>query len=404
MGERRRVTRTFLIADVRGYTSFTHEHGPEAAAQLTERFADLTRKIVEEGGGEVVEVRGDEVLAAFDSVRDAVRAALALQGAYVEEALDDGSPLPVGIGLDVGEAMPLDGGYRGAALNLAARLCGAAAAGEVLATQEVRHLAGSLPEVTFLDLGAIRVKNVPDEIRVVRVVPEGEDPARRFLDVDAATRRLRVIVADDSTLFREGVVRVLAENGFDVAAQAADAEELLRLVEADPPDVVVTDIRMPPTGTTEGLVAAQRIRLEHPDVGVVVLSQYVETRHALKLLQETPDRVGYLLKDRVSDLADFVDAVRRIARGGSAIDPEVVSSLLGRRREHDVIDDLTDREREILGLMAEGRTNQAISEQLFLSPKTVETHVGAIFSKLGLQPAADDHRRVLAVLMYLRGA
>jgi DNA-binding NarL/FixJ family response regulator/class 3 adenylate cyclase len=402
MVERRGVTRTFLIADVRGYTSFTHEHGADAAAALTEGFADVSRRIVDRGGGEVIEVRGDEVLAAFESVRDAVRSAVALQEAFVEVEADEGVPLPVGIGLDVGEAAPADGGgYRGAALNLAARLCGAAAAGEVLATQEVAHLAGSVPGATFVDVGAIKVKNVPDEVRVVRVLPEGEDPSRRFATAPGGERPLRILVADDSTLFREGVVRVLEDRGFDVVAQAGDAEQLMALVEKDAPDVVVTDIRMPPTGTTEGLQAAQRIRKEHPDVGVLVLSQYVETRHALTLLEETPEGVGYLLKDRVSDLEDFVEAIRRVARGGSAIDPEVVSSLLGRRRGRSALEDLTARELEILGLMAEGRTNQAISERLFLSPKTVETHVGAIFSKLGLLPAADDHRRVLAVLLYL---
>jgi class 3 adenylate cyclase/CheY-like chemotaxis protein len=295
MSERRGVTLAFLIADVRGYTSFTHEHGADAAAALAERFADVTRKIVGDAGGEVIEVRGDEVLAAFESVRDAVRAAVALQATYTGTSAEE-EPLPVGIGLDVGEAAPVGAGYRGAALNLAARLCGAAAAGEVLATHEVAHLAGSLPDVSFVDLGSIRVRNVPDEVRIVRVLPEGEDPARRFLGGDAASRRPRVVVADDSTLFREGVVRLLAEQAFDVVGQAEDAEQLLRLVEADPPDVVVTDIRMPPTGTDEGLVAAQRIRHEHPQVGVLVLSQYVETRHALKLLEETPERVGYLLK------------------------------------------------------------------------------------------------------------
>jgi DNA-binding NarL/FixJ family response regulator/class 3 adenylate cyclase len=402
MAERRGTTKTFLIADVRGYTSFTHEHGADAAAALTERFAEVTGKVVGSSGGEVIEVRGDEVLVAFDSVREAVRSAVALQQAYVDVTIDE-APLPVGVGLDVGEAVTVEAGYRGAALNLAARLCGAAAAGEVLATKEVAHLAGSVPGVTFLDLGAISVRNLPDEVRVVRVLPEGEDPARRFAS-DAAVRRPRVVVADDSTLFREGLARLLAEHGFDVVGQVGDAEALLQRVATDPPDIVVTDIRMPPTGTNEGLVAAQRIRQEHPEVGVLVLSQYVETTHALKLLEETPDRVGYLLKDRVSDLGEFIDAVRRIGRGGSAIDPEVVSALLGRRRERNAVDDLTGREREILGLMAEGRTNQAISERLFLSPKTVETHVGAIFSKLGLLPAADDHRRVLAVLLYLGDA
>ncbi len=175
-------------------------------------------------------------------------------------------------------------------------------------------------------------------------------------------------------------------------------------MDRETPDVVVTDIRMPPTNTNEGLLAAQRIRAEHPAVGVLLLSQYVETRQAVKLLQNAPQRVGYLLKDRVSDIAEFTDAVRRIARGGSVIDAEVVAQLLRRRGDRDTLEILTGREREILALIAQGRSNRAIGEQLFLSPKTVETHVGAIFAKLGLLPAADDHRRVLAVLTYLRNA
>jgi DNA-binding NarL/FixJ family response regulator len=215
---------------------------------------------------------------------------------------------------------------------------------------------------------------------------------------------IRVVLADDSVLFREGLARLLAENGFVVAGQAGDADELHAVVEREAPDVVVTDIRMPPTSTSEGLLAAQRIRAEHPGVGVLVLSQYVETRQAVKLLQNAPQRVGYLLKDRVTDIAEFTDAVRRIARGGSVIDPEVVAQLLRRHGEDGAISELTARERDILALMAQGRSNQAICERLFLSPKTVETHVGAIFSKLGLLPAADDHRRVLAVLAYLRNA
>jgi DNA-binding NarL/FixJ family response regulator len=174
-------------------------------------------------------------------------------------------------------------------------------------------------------------------------------------------------------------------------------------VERETPDVVVTDIRMPPTNTSEGLLAAQRIRAEHPGTGVLVLSQYVETRQAVRLLRDAPHGVGYLLKDRVSDIAEFTGTVRRIARGGSVIDPEVVAQLL-RRRGDGALADLTARERDILALMAQGRSNHAICEKLFLSPKTVETHVGAIFAKLGLLPAADDHRRVLAVITYLRNA
>lgn len=220
----------------------------------------------------------------------------------------------------------------------------------------------------------------------------------------ASAAAIRVVLADDSVLFREGLARVLAEKGFMVAGQAGDADGLHAAVELETPDLVVTDIRMPPTNTNEGLLAAQRIRAEHPGTGVLVLSQYVETRQAVRLLQNAPHRIGYLLKDRVSDIAEFTDAVRRIARGGSVIDPEVVAQLLRRRGEDSALADLTGREREILALMAQGRSNRAIGERLFLSPKTVETHVGAIFTKLGLLPAADDHRRVLAVITYLRSA
>ena len=215
---------------------------------------------------------------------------------------------------------------------------------------------------------------------------------------------IRVVLADDSVLFREGVARLLTEHGFAVAGQADDAASLHAVVELAKPDVVVTDIRMPPTNTNEGLVAAQRIRAEHPDVGVLVLSQYVETRQAIKLLADTPERVGYLLKDRVSDIGEFCGSVRRIAQGGSVIDPDVVTRLLRHRGEDSALAVLTARERDILALMAQGRSNSAICERLYLSPKTVETHVGSIFTKLGLLPAADDHRRVLAVLTYIRNA
>jgi len=215
---------------------------------------------------------------------------------------------------------------------------------------------------------------------------------------------VRVVLADDSVLFREGAARLLAEHGFEVVGRAGDAAGLYEAVERTAPDVVVTDVRMPPTNTDEGLLAARRIRAEHPGVGVLVLSQYVEVRQAVRLLQDSPQRVGYLLKDRVSDIAEFADAVRRVARGGSAIDPDVVAHLLRRHGDDHALAGLTARERDILGLMAQGRSNSAICERLHLSPKTVETHVASIFTKLGLLPAADDHRRVLAVLMYVRNA
>jgi DNA-binding NarL/FixJ family response regulator len=213
---------------------------------------------------------------------------------------------------------------------------------------------------------------------------------------------MQVMIADDAVLFREGLGRVLQAAGIQVLAQVGDAEQLLVRVRASPPDAVVVDIRMPPTYTREGLDAAQRIRAEHPEVGVLVLSQYVEPHHAIQLLQDGASGVGYLLKDRVADVNEVIDAVRRVAAGGSVIDPEVVSQLVSRRRTHDPIQELSERERQVLALMAEGRSNQAISERLFLSPKTVEAHVHSIFTRLDLHAAPDDHRRVLAVLAFLR--
>jgi DNA-binding NarL/FixJ family response regulator len=213
---------------------------------------------------------------------------------------------------------------------------------------------------------------------------------------------MRVVIAEDSVLMREGLVRVLADGGFDVAAQVGDAAALRSAVRRTRPDVAIVDVRMPPTQTDEGARAAKEIRSEHPEVGVLVLSNVVEARHALALFSEHPEGFGYLLKDRVLDIDDFLEAVRRVARGGTAIDPEVVAQLLGRRREHDPLEELTPREREVLSLMAEGRSNRGICAKLFLSPKTVETHVNSIFGKLRLPPEPDDHRRVLAVLAFLR--
>ena len=404
------AVKAFLIADVRGYTRFTRERGDEAAAGLAMRFSELVGKEVEGLGGAIVEFRGDEALAVFDSPRRAIKAAVRLQARFVEETFAEpgGAALPVGIGLDVGEAVPVEGGYRGNALNLAARLCGLAGAGEILATHELTHLAGRIDDASYEEKGSMRFKSLDEPVRVVRVVPAGADPAERFASLGnhvratEAAEPIRVLLADDSVLFREGVARLLTDAGLDVVGQVASADNLVAKVREVRPDLVVTDIRMPPTNTTEGLVAARQIRDEFQDVGVLVLSQYVEARHAVKLLEDAPARIGYLLKDRVSDVSEFADAVRRVARGGSAIDPDVVARLLGRTRERSAIEELTEREREILALMAEGRSNQAMCERLYLSPRTVEAHVAHIFTKLGLAPTADDHRRVLAVLMYLR--
>ena len=214
---------------------------------------------------------------------------------------------------------------------------------------------------------------------------------------------MRVVVADDVMLTREGIVRLLEDAGVDVVAQAEDAQALLRDVRLKRPDAAVVDIRMPPTHTDEGLVAAQRIRAEHPHVGVLVLSQYVEPAYALRLLEEHPERVGYLLKQRVFDVAVLVDALRRIQDGETVVDPTIVARLFGRRRREDPLAELTHREREVLGLVAEGLSNRAIAGRIFVTERTVEAHVKQIFLKLGLTLDPSAHRRVLAVLAYLRG-
>jgi len=203
-------------------------------------------------------------------------------------------------------------------------------------------------------------------------------------------------------LLREGLARLLAEAGCQIVGKAADASQLLALVAQTLPDVAIVDIKMPPTHTDEGIAAARQIRRSHPSVGVLVLSQYLETEYAMRLFTEAPDRVGYLLKERLADIAVLMDALRRIDEGECVIDPTIVSRLVHRSRQPGALDDLSSREREVLGLMAEGRSNRAISQRLVVSPKTVEAHVRQIFQKLGLEESADDHRRVLAVLAHFR--
>jgi DNA-binding NarL/FixJ family response regulator len=213
---------------------------------------------------------------------------------------------------------------------------------------------------------------------------------------------MRVVLADDSVLLREGLARLLQQAAFEVIGQAGDATVLLDLIRRDPPDVAIVDIRMPPSHTDEGLQAAHAIRAEHPDVGVLVLSQYVDTGYVIKLMSQGAGGLGYLLKDHVADVEQLADAVRRVGSGGSVIDPQVVGCLLKRKRQQSPLDCLTERERAVLSLMAQGRSNQAICDRLFLSPKTVEAHIRSIFTKLSLPPTVGDHRRVLAVLTYLR--
>jgi serine/threonine-protein kinase len=213
---------------------------------------------------------------------------------------------------------------------------------------------------------------------------------------------MRVVIADDETLLRDGLARLLEDAGLEVAGRCGDADELLRLVDARRPDVAIVDIRMPPDHGDDGLVAAQEIRRRHPDIGVLVLSHHLESRYAARLLEEVPERAGYLLKERVSDVAVLVDALRRIGEGECVIDPTIVSRLVARKRARGPLDELTTREREVLALIAEGHSNTEIGRQLFLSRKTIEANISQIFSKLDLRDMPDRHRRVLAVLTYLR--
>jgi DNA-binding NarL/FixJ family response regulator len=213
---------------------------------------------------------------------------------------------------------------------------------------------------------------------------------------------VRVVVGEDEPLVREGIVRVLEDAGFEVVGVAADAPDLLRKANAHKPDVVVTDIQMPPERTDDGLRAARQIRRDRPETGVVVLSQFLEDRYAIELVGDSAAGVGYLLKERVGDLALFVDSVRRVANGGSALDPEVVQRMVGRRRTTSAVDELTPREREVMALMAEGRSNGGIAAELVVTVAAVERHITNIFDKLGLRPVPADHRRVLAVLEYLK--
>ncbi|MBD0330248.1 MAG: response regulator transcription factor [Thermoleophilia bacterium] len=284
-------------------------------------------------------------------------------------------------------------------MHRTARIAQSAHGGEILLSAPAAAEAAA----AVRDLGEYAFAGLPAPERVFQLVaedlPSEFPPLRHARKTGGPTQR--VVVADDSVLLREGVARLLEDAGMEVVAQAGTADELVfRVLEHDP-DVAIVDIRMPPTHTDEGIRAAEEIRERHPRTTVLLLSQVIEAQRVLKLFQEAPEGFGYLLKDRVLEIDDFVEAVRRVARGGTAIDPEVVAQLMGRRTASP-LDELTERERDVLGLMAEGRTNQAIGRKLFLSPKTVETHVKSIFLKLGLMPAADDHRRVLAVLAFLR--
>ncbi len=406
-------TVTFLMTDIEGSTGLVGTLGDVYSAVMADHRR-LLRSAVQESAGQEIDARGDEFFAVFQRTGDAVDAALRIQRALAAHTWPPQGTVRVRVGVHTGEPIVGESGYEGLDVHRAARICSLGHGGQVLLSQTTRNLleAGQVPEAEFQDLGEHELRGLPRPERIFQLLapdlPAEFPPLRtangRATDAPSAEggKGIRVVLAEDSVLLREGIARLLTEAGFEVVGQAGTPEDLLLKVRSYSPDVAIIDIRMPPTQTDEGLRAAQEIRASHPGVGVLVLSAYVEPTYAMELLSDSAEGVGYLLKDRVSDVEEFTAAVRRVAEGGSALDPALVTQLVGRRRQHDPIDELTPREREVLELMAEGRSNQAIGEALFVTPRAVEKHITSIFGKLRLPQAAEDHRRVLAVLAYLR--
>jgi DNA-binding NarL/FixJ family response regulator/class 3 adenylate cyclase len=394
-------TVTLLFTDVEGSTKLVHELGDAYAGVLADHRR-LVREAVAATGGHEVDSRGDEFFLAFPEAGAAVGAAVALQQSLAAHDWPAGVQVRVRVGLHTGQPTLRDGAYFGMDVHRAARICQAGHGGQVLISGTTR--AAIDVEFELQDLGEHELPGLPEPERIYQLDVPGLPT--RFPELEFARRGMRgvrVVLAEDSVLLREGIARLLEDQGFEVAAQSGTAEDLLRHVGMHKPDVAIVDIRMPPTQTDEGLRAAKEIRERWPETGVLVLSQYVEPGYAMELLGENAEGVGYLLKDRVSDVEEFTAAVRRVAEGGSALDPAVVSQLVGRRRRDDPLDELTPREREVLELMAEGRSNQAIADHMVITLRAVEKHVTSIFSKLRLSSTDQDHRRVLAVLTFLKG-
>ncbi|HSI97233.1 MAG TPA: response regulator [Gaiellaceae bacterium] len=393
-------TVTFLLADVEGSTPLQHDERVDYPVVIS-AIRRLLRDAVVANHGHEVESVGDELLAVFEDPRSAVAAALEAQRSFRDHDWPGEAVAKVRIGLHTGSPAFGEEGYTGIDVVCASRIANAGHGAQILASAATLE---RLDGIASRDLGEHRIDGLPESMRIRQVLaddlPRDFPPLRNTVATLGSS--ITVVLADDSVLLREGVARLLTESGFDVVAQSGTAEDLLRHVAMHKPDVAVVDIRMPPTHTDEGLRAAREIRERFPETGVLVLSQYVESAYAMDLLSESAEGVGYLLKDRVSDVEEFASSVRRVAEGGSALDPAVVSLLVGRHRRDDQLDDLTPREREVLELMAEGRSNQAIADQLFVTLRAVEKHVTNIFSKLDLPATTDAHRRVLAVLAFLR--
>ena len=393
-------TVTLLFTDVEGSTSLIREVG-DRYGEILDEHRRLLRGVVAGHGGHEVDTSGDGSFVAFASARDGVAAAVAAQRAMAGHTWPGDAVVRTRMALHTGEPRRAEEGYHGIGVHLAARLCQAGAGGQILMSSSTRAVvADDLPAgVTVRDLGERALKDFDQPQAVFEAVIEDiAAPA------PGAAAAVRVVLAEDSVLLREGIARLLEGSGFEVVGQVDNPDDLVRRVGFAKPDVAIIDIRMPPTHTDEGLQAARRIRERYPQVGVLVLSQYVEAEYATALLRERTERTGYLLKDRIADIEEFTDAVRRVAAGGSALDPAVVAQLVGRPRHDDPLAALTAREREVLELMAEGLSNRGIAERLVVTERAVEKHVTNIFAKLGLTATVEDHRRVRAVLALLGSA
>ena len=399
-------TVTFLFTDIEGSTRLVNKLRDGYAAVMS-KHQEILREAFARHNGEEVDTQGDSTFWVFRGAREAVAAAADAQHGMAGHSWPEGAEIRVRMGIHTGEPVIAEDRYVGLDVHRAARICDAGHGGQVLLSNTTHALLeGDLPDGTSTrELGDAHLKDLDRPEHLHQLDVAGLETAFPALNTTgrAAGTPIRVVLADDSVLLREGVARILSEADFEVVGQVANADDLLRRIGFSKPDVAIVDIRMPPTNTDEGLQAARAIRERFPGVGVLVLSSYVEPGYAVELLGENTEGVGYLLKDRVADVDDFAAAVRRVAQGGSALDPAVVAQLVGRRRSDDPLDELTPREREVLGFMAEGRSNSGIALRMVVTERAVEKHVTSIFSKLGLPAASEDHRRVLAVLAFLRG-
>jgi DNA-binding NarL/FixJ family response regulator/class 3 adenylate cyclase len=399
-----RGTVTLFFADIEASTRLVTELG-ERYLPVLEAYRSLVRGEVSRARGVEIDCKGDEIFLAFSDADRALMAAAAIQ----RELARPEAALRVRIGIHTGTPGVAAGrdGYFGLDVHRTARISSAGHGGQVVLSDHTRRQLADESKHTLLDLGPHNLRGLPRPERLFQLVVPGlptEFPPLRNVEQLAPNDkapRMRVAIGEDSVLLREGIVRLLDEAGFEVVGQAADAEELLREVRRTGPDVAIVDIRMPPSHTDEGIRAARQIRREHARTSVLVLSQHAEPTYALELLETGPTRVGYLLKDRVSDVLDFAGAVRRVGEGGRALDPEVVALLLSRARKK--LAGLTELEVEVLELMTEGRTPREIADRLVVDEGVAERHAQAVLDRLGVAPAPEG-RRGAALLATLTGA